>query len=116
MALQRGDVVKLHMGAHIDGFASVAAETLVVGATPEDPVTGKRADVLNAAWHAAEVAKRMVKAGNKNWSVTEAVDKTTAAWGCKAVEGASRGDAGSLLSRIYASERHAVVPADSKRH
>ncbi|KAJ3835361.1 proliferation-associated protein 1 [Lentinula raphanica] len=85
--LAKDDVVKLHLGAHIDGFASVAAETLVVGASAENPVTGRRADVIKAAWTAAEIAMRTVKVGNKNWAVTEAVGKVTSAWDCKPVEG-----------------------------
>ena len=79
--------MKVHIGAHIDGFAAVSAETLVVGATAEEPFTGRKADALKAAWHAAEIAMRLVKVGNKNWAVTEAVNKVTAAWDCKAVEG-----------------------------
>jgi hypothetical protein len=51
-------------------------------------VTGRRADVLRAAWTAAEVAMRLVRVGNKNWQVTEAVSKVAAAWDCKPVEGA----------------------------
>jgi len=85
--LAKDDVVKVHLGAHIDGFASVAAETMVVGATEQNPVTGRRADVLKAAWHAAEIAMRSVKVGNKNWAVTEAVNKVVGAWDCKPVEG-----------------------------
>jgi len=85
--LAKGDVVKLHLGAHIDGFAAISAETIVVGATPDYPVTGRRADVLRAAWTAAEVAMRLVRVGNKNWQVTEAVSKVAAAWDCKPVEG-----------------------------
>ena len=87
LTLQKSDVVKLHLGAHIDGFASVTAETLVVGASPESPVTGRRADVIKAAWTAAEVAMRLVKVGNKNWQVTDAVNKVAQSWGCKPVEG-----------------------------
>ncbi|KAI0091189.1 proliferation-associated protein 1 [Irpex rosettiformis] len=85
--LAKGDVVKLHVGAHIDGFAAVSAETLVVGASAEEPVTGRKADVLKAAWHASEIVQRLVKVGNKNWAVTDAVAKTTSAWNCKPVEG-----------------------------
>ncbi|KZT41214.1 proliferation-associated protein 1 [Sistotremastrum suecicum HHB10207 ss-3] len=85
--LAQGDVVKIHLGAHIDGFASVHAETLIVGATEENPATGRQADVVRAAWTAAEAAMRTVKAGNKNWTVTEVVNKAVAPWGCKAVEG-----------------------------
>ncbi|KAF7312407.1 Peptidase-M24 domain-containing protein [Mycena indigotica] len=85
--LAKDDMVKIHIGAHIDGFAAVAAETIVVGASAESPVTGRRADVLKAAWHAAEIAMRNVKAGNKNWAVTDAVQKITGTWDCKPVEG-----------------------------
>ncbi|KAF8486138.1 proliferation-associated protein 1 [Russula ochroleuca] len=85
--LAKGDVVKVHLGAHIDGFAAISAETIVVGATLASPVTGRRADALRAAWTAAEVAMRLVRVGNKNWQVTEAVSKVAAAWDCKPVEG-----------------------------
>lgn len=88
--LAKNDVVKLHIGAHIDGFAAVSAETLVVGATESDPVTGRRADVLKAAWSAAEIVMRLVKVGNKNWAITDAVSKVTASWDCKPVEGEYR--------------------------
>lgn len=79
--------MKIHIGAHIDGFAAVTAETIVVGATPENPVTGQRANVLKAAYTAAEVAMRLIKVGGKNWAVTDFVNRVAAVWGCKAVEG-----------------------------
>jgi len=85
--LAQGDVVKLHIGAHIDGFAVISAETIVIGATEQDPVTGRKADVIKAAYHAAEIAMRLMKVGNKNFTVTDTVAKTAAAWGCKPVEG-----------------------------
>ncbi|KAJ6609230.1 peptidase M24, structural domain-containing protein [Mycena sp. CBHHK59/15] len=85
--LAKDDMVKLHIGAQIDGFAAISAETIVVGATAESPVTGRRADVLKAAWHAAEIAMRTVKVGNKNWAVTEVVGRVASAWDCKPVEG-----------------------------
>ncbi|KAF8643249.1 hypothetical protein AX16_009137 [Volvariella volvacea WC 439] len=85
--LQKDDVVKIQLGAHIDGYAAITAETIVVGASPENPVTGRRADVIKAAWHAAELAMRTVKVGNKNWQVTEAVQRITGTWDCKPVEG-----------------------------
>jgi len=69
-SLAKGDVVKIQLGAHIDGFAAISAETIVVGASAADPVTGRQADVIKAAWTAAEVAMRLVKVGHKNWAVT----------------------------------------------
>lgn len=87
LTLAKDDVVKLHLGAHIDGFASISAETIIVGASEQEPATGRRADVVKAAWHAAELAMRLVKVENKNWAVTEGVSKVISAWDCKAVEG-----------------------------
>lgn len=108
-ALAKDDVVKLHVGAQIDGFASISAETLVVGATPEHPVTGRRADALKAAWHAAELAMRTVKAGNKNWAVTEIVGRAAAAWDCKPVEGLSMTIRGALPILTSWTRRNAVL-------
>ena len=50
-------------------------------------MTGRKADVLKAAWHASEIAQRLVKVGNKNWAITDAVSKVTSGWDCKPVEG-----------------------------
>ncbi|TFK20708.1 proliferation-associated protein 1 [Coprinopsis marcescibilis] len=85
--LQKDDVVKIQLGAHIDGFASISAETIVVGADSSNPVTGRRADVIKAAWTAAEAAMRTVKVGNKNWNVTDIVSRSAGQWDCKPVEG-----------------------------
>ncbi len=106
--LAKDDVVKIHLGAHIDGFAAISAETIVVGASPENPVTGRKADVIKAAWHAAELAMRTVKVGNKNWAVTEAVARAAAVWDCKPVEGRSLSCYLSFRQYQWAS-RHAVV-------
>lgn len=59
----------------------------MIGASAANPVTGRKADVLKAAWTAAEAAARTVKVGNKNWDVTAAVDKVAKTWDCKPVEG-----------------------------
>ncbi|KAG6853973.1 hypothetical protein C0991_011835 [Blastosporella zonata] len=85
--LAKDDVVKIQLGAQIDGFASISAETIIVGATAASPATGRRADVVKAAWHAAELAMRTIKVGNKNWNVTEAIGNIAGTWGCKPVEG-----------------------------
>ena len=42
MILADGDVVKIDMGAHIDGFIAVVAHTVVVGSSASNPVTGKK--------------------------------------------------------------------------
>lgn len=75
------------MGAHVDGFCAVLAHTLVVGASKENPVTGRKADVVMAAHLASQAAMRLVKAGNQNTAVTEAVQTVAESFNCKPVEG-----------------------------
>ncbi|KAL4346668.1 hypothetical protein GQ457_17G006420 [Hibiscus cannabinus] len=82
--LEEGDMVKIDMGCHIDGFIAVVAHTHVV---KDGPVSGRQADVIAAANTAAEVALRLVRPGKKNKDVTEAIQKVAAAYDCKIVEG-----------------------------
>ncbi|KAI3957675.1 hypothetical protein MKW92_009691, partial [Papaver armeniacum] len=60
--LVQGDMMKIDMGCHIDGFIAVVGHTHVL---QDGPVTGRAADVVAAANTAAEVALRLVKPGNK---------------------------------------------------
>lgn len=48
---------------------SVGPFSKQVGADPATPVTGKEADVMLAAYYAAEVAAKTIKAGNTNTQV-----------------------------------------------
>lgn len=64
-----GDMVKIDLGTHVDGFPAVVAHTLVVCSSAESKVTGRKADVILAAYYAAEVALRMLKGGNENYQV-----------------------------------------------
>lgn len=57
------------LAVHIDGFIGSSATTIIIGATKENPVTGKKADVLMAAYLCSEAALRIVKAGNKVMSL-----------------------------------------------
>jgi len=85
--IKDGDVVKVDLGAHIDGFAAVVAHTLVVGASKNNVVTGRKADVLLAAHNAAEVALRLVKPGIENFKVTDSIQRVAESYKCKPIEG-----------------------------
>lgn len=85
--LQDGDVVKIDLGVHVDGFISNVAHSFVVCASKEAPVTGRKADVIKAAHLCAEAALRLVKPGNQNTQVTEAWNKIAQSFKCTAVEG-----------------------------
>lgn len=85
--LADGDVVKIDLGAQIDGYIAVIAHTLVVGASKENKVKGRKADVIMAAHLASEAALRLVKPGNENNMITEAVQKVAESYKCKPIEG-----------------------------
>lgn len=88
--LSDGDMVKIDLGCHIDGYIAVAAHTIIVGgagASAEAPIEGRQADVIKAAYQAAEVAQKMIKAGNTNTQVTEAIARVAASYECEPMAG-----------------------------
>jgi curved DNA binding protein len=87
LILKEGDVVKIDLGGHIDGCIAVVAYTLVVGASKDNKVKGRKADVILAAYNAAQATLRLVKAGKGNYGVTEAVQKVADCFKCKPIEG-----------------------------
>jgi len=94
LKLAKDDVVKITIGAHIDGYASINAETFVVGASASSPVTGLRADLLAAAYNASEAAIRLAKPGAKNWEITEGLTKVLAEY-----DGVIKGVTGMLTNQ-----------------
>ena len=85
--LKDGDVVKVMLGVQLDGYAVTHAETVHLNPKSDTPSTDLAADVIRAAYDAAQVAMRTVKVGGKNWDVTEAVEKVAKDYGCVGVEG-----------------------------
>lgn len=87
MILKDDDVVKIDLGCHIDGYIAVVAHTIVVGASREKKVTGRRADCILAAYYASEAALRLIKPNENNAAVTEMIDRIASVYHCKPVEG-----------------------------
>ena len=101
--LKNGDVVKIDLGAHIDGCIAVVGHTLVVGggnptapvtegetkvaATDGDKATGTYADVAMAAYKAGQLCLTMMVPGNTNTLLTETIAKVAEAYGVNAVQG-----------------------------
>ncbi|OBA23953.1 Creatinase/aminopeptidase [Metschnikowia bicuspidata var. bicuspidata NRRL YB-4993] len=110
--LKNGDVVNIMLGVQIEGYPAIIAETLVVGESADSPVTGQKADLLHSAWNASEAAIRLLKPGNKNWEITNTVDKIAKSFGTSAVQ--------SMLSHnmekdvLYGSKEIILNP--SKEH
>ena len=100
--LKNGDVVKLDLGIHIDGFIAMAAHTIVVHPKEEakqeegeeeekvsEPakVSGRKADVILAAYKAIQSAYRQMKPGQVNNQVTETIAEICADFNVSPVQG-----------------------------
>ncbi|KAI9209287.1 proliferation associated protein [Polychytrium aggregatum] len=85
--LNAGDVVKIELGVHIDGYIAVLGHTVIVNPQPQTPITGRAADVVCAAHYAAEAAARIVQPGMKSHDLVEAIQRVAAAFNCRVVEG-----------------------------
>lgn len=85
--IKEGDLVKIELGAHVDGFAGLAAHTVVVQSDAKAPVTGKKAEVILAAYKAIQAALRVIKPGNFNNQVTEIVKKVCDSYEVTPLEG-----------------------------
>jgi curved DNA binding protein len=85
--LEEGDLVKLDLGVHIDGFIAVVANTVVATSDPATPITGRKADVLMAVTVAAEAALNAIKPGATNNEITALFERAANGFGVNVVEG-----------------------------
>jgi methionine aminopeptidase len=86
-SIKEGDLVKIELGVHIDGFAAFVAHTIVVQSDKNALITGPKADVILAAYKSAQAALRLIKPGHFNNEVTAAIDKICTSYGVAPVEG-----------------------------
>lgn len=68
--LKAGDIVKMDLGCHIDGYIAVAAHTVVVTESPDSPPEGADEEMGNvavAAYNAMLVAAASIAEGKKKY-------------------------------------------------
>lgn len=82
-ALKAGDLVKIELGCHIDGYLANAAHTIVVGGKSE----GRQADVIQAAYNSFQAAIRSFKVGGLNQDVTQNIASICEAYEVQPVQG-----------------------------
>lgn len=86
--LQEGDLTKIDLGCHMDGFIAQAATTILVSTDPAK-IKDKRAQVAIGGYQAFLAAQRMIKlGGTSNKNVTEVIQKVCDEFGIAPVEGA----------------------------
>lgn len=83
-ALEVGDIVKIDMGCHIDGYIAVSGHTLICGNTADEVpanVDAETCDVSTAAYNAMLVACSKLVPGGKGSEVTASIAKVAEAYG-----------------------------------
>ncbi|OXU28127.1 hypothetical protein TSAR_008573, partial [Trichomalopsis sarcophagae] len=85
--LKNDDIVKIDLGAHIDGFIAVVAHTIIVNSSADTKIHGRKADVILAAHYASQAALRLLKPGIETYTITETVGQICESYKCKPVEG-----------------------------
>eukprot|EP01100_Stratorugosa_tubuloviscum_P004873 TRINITY_DN2231_c0_g1_i1.p1 TRINITY_DN2231_c0_g1~~TRINITY_DN2231_c0_g1_i1.p1 ORF type:complete len:440 (-),score=242.25 TRINITY_DN2231_c0_g1_i1:74-1393(-) len=86
--LAEGDLAKIDLGVHIDGFIATLAHSIIVSREVLTiPISGRRADVICAAHFAAECAHKLMRPGRTNSEVTEAIRLVAQTFHCNPLEG-----------------------------
>jgi curved DNA binding protein len=58
--IKEGELIKIQLGAQIDGFGSIVCDTIVASKNPGEEITGRSADVLLANYYANELLIRLM--------------------------------------------------------
>eukprot|EP00878_Enallax_costatus_P000747 GHUV01000864.1.p1 GENE.GHUV01000864.1~~GHUV01000864.1.p1 ORF type:complete len:391 (+),score=130.92 GHUV01000864.1:106-1278(+) len=85
--IKEGDLVKIDLGCHIDGFIATQATTVLVTSSPDGPITGKAADLVEAARTAFNAALRLMKPGKRVSDVAPKLQACVEPFGVSLVEG-----------------------------
>lgn len=90
VTLQAGDVVKVHLGVHIDGYPVCAAKTIIVPASAGSAELATPSSVCNTI-EAARVALlsviHLLRPGAENGDITDSIHRVGAHYDVEAVEG-----------------------------
>lgn len=88
--LSDGDLVSIQLGAHIDGYATIAAQVMAVRPSkdaPPAPIRGRAADAAAAAYTAADAVLRLMRPGNSNDELTAVIAKVAKDFGVTPLDG-----------------------------
>jgi len=89
VVLKEGDLVKVDLGAQVDGLIATAGHSFVCTANPQQQFTGPIADVICAAHFAGECVLRMCRPGKTSTEIAQVVQDVAEVFKCKALQGVS---------------------------
>lgn len=84
--LSEGDVAKINLGVEINGFAAIVAHTIVVS-DKKEKITGKKADVILAAYNSLHAALKQMTLENTNNKITDTIAKVCESYQVNPIEG-----------------------------
>ena len=82
LCLKAGDLVKLDLGAHVEGHIGDTAVTVEVG-------TKNQTDLLKSSKEALDAAIKLAKPGTQLWQIGEAVEQAITKYGFKPIKNLS---------------------------
>ena len=83
--LQEGDIVRISLGVHVDGYAVLSSQTIHVQSSPA-PVTGPVADAVCALHYATRAVMNALSVGTGK-DIEEVVKEACGTFGVNVVEG-----------------------------
>ena len=85
--LNEGDLAKIELGCHLDGYIASLAHTILVSADSSKPLEGKQAQVLKCADACFRASQRLILEQGTNVSITETIAKICEEFKCTPVDG-----------------------------
>jgi len=100
-----GDIIKIELGAHIDGYPAVVCYTKVIGNT-EHKIDDKRANVIKAVVEASREVRNMLKPGIFNTDIVKCITNIANKYGVSLPLSNDSGIAPGILS--YQMSRYVI--------
>jgi curved DNA binding protein len=85
--LVNGDVVRIDLAVHVDGYSAQVAHTIQITENGELAADSKEANVINAAYATINLIIRKMRPGVETYEVTDLIEKAAAHFNVTPVEG-----------------------------
>lgn len=111
--LSAGDLVRIALGVHIDGYVAEVAHTVMLKVEGDDsPITGPTADTMAACEVAARAALRLMTPGRSSVEVTRAFEMAAANFGVTPVDGVLSHE----VKRFVSNGSQCFIQAETAEH
>jgi curved DNA binding protein len=85
MALKNGDIVRIDLGVHIDGYIAVLGHTVIL--SEGKTISGSQADAMACAFDCMNAAGKIIRPGSTNTQLSKAFELIAGSYGVNLAEG-----------------------------